>query len=218
MTIKEAIGEKITSWSDNSTRLAKEAVLHHHMNKSEVENIVQLRGYKECLNISPEKEGESELSKSDVAATKKRWRFYLEFSPYGELTRLIDRYRAWHQYLPEAFLWQVFDSLALAILAKAELATDPKKLPRPNNCTANDRIIHFDIKPDNNFLGYDEPFNATTSEKYGGMTQLEGKKRTLYPIIKLGDSGIVELVGGFRMQIIRIACGGWAHPSTKLPK
>ena len=196
MAIKEAIGEKLNSWSGHSTRLAKEAVVHHHMNKSEIENIVQLRGYKEYFNIPPEKEGESELSESDVAATKKRWRFYLEFSPYGELTRLIDRYRAWQQYLPEAFLWHVFDSLALAILAKAELATDPGKLPRGNHCTANDRIIHFDIKPDNIFLGYQEPFNATTSKNYGGLTQFEGKKQTLYPIIKLGDFGIAEFVGG----------------------
>lgn len=196
MAIKDAGGEKDSSWSARSTRLAKEAVLHHHMNKSEVENFVQLRRYKECLDLPLGKESEGDLSQSDNKATMPRWRFYLEFSPYGELSRLMDRYRAWHQYLPEAFLWHVFDSLALVLLTKAELATDPEGLPRPNNYTANDRMLHFDIKPDNIFLGYQQPFNATTKEKHGGLTQFEGKKRTIYPIIKLGDFGVAELVGG----------------------
>jgi len=196
MAIKDARGQKDSSWSTRSTRLAKEAVLHHHINESEVENFVQLRRYKECLDTPPGKGSDSDLSKSDSKATMTRWRFYLEFSPNGELSRLMDRYRAWHQYLPEAFLWHVFDSLALTLLTKAELATDPEKLPRPNSYTANDRILHFDIKPDNIFLGYQQPFNATTSEKHGGLTQFEGKKRTIYPIIKLGDFGVAELVGG----------------------
>lgn len=218
MAIKESKVVETGVWLKKPKGLATEAVLHHHMNKSEVENIVQLRGYKEMSNAPPEHPGEGDLPKGYNKQANVLWRFYLEFSPHGELSRLMDRYRAWNQYLPEAFLWHVFDSLALALLTKAELPTDLDELPKTDIYTEEDRIIHFDIKPDNIFLGYAQPFNVMSANKFGGLTQLGGSKRTLYPIIKLGDFGIADLVGGVEDENNPKVLWGMGTPFYQAPE
>jgi len=218
MAIKETKIEMNSVWLDRPKRLAKEAVLHHHLNRTGVENFVQLRGYKEILHAPPEHPGNGDLPKSYDTEENRLWRFYLEFAPYGELSRLIDRYRAWNRYLPEAFLWHVFDSLALALLAKDELPTDPDELPTAGAYTEYDRVLHFDIKPDNIFLGYEQPFEVDATEKHGGMTQLEGETRTIYPIIKLGDFGIAELVGGKEDEVNPKALWGSGTRFYKAPE
>jgi len=218
MAVKETKVQENGAWFDKPKRLAKEAVLHHHMNKSEIENIIQLRGYKEVLNARPEHPGHGNLPKSFDMEENKLWRFYLEFSPHGELSRLMDRYRAWNQYLPEAFLWHVFDSLALALVAKAELPTDPNELPDNTYYKEDDRIIHFDIKPENIFLGYTQPFSGVSAKKYGGMAQLGGKKTALYPLVKLGDFGIADLVGGVEDNTNPYVLWGAGTPFYKAPE
>lgn len=101
------------------------------------------------------------------------WRFYLEYAPYGNLENLRSRYRAFHRYMPEHFLWHVYNSLAKAILALHDVSDD------------GDYILHADIKPDNVFLGYEEVYDQSMAT--GGLRTGE------YPTIKLGDFGCATM-------------------------
>lgn len=104
------------------------------------------------------------------------WRFYLEYAPYGNLGNLASRYRAFNRYLPELFLWHVFNSLSKAVL---ELETYKDK----NKC-----LYHLDIKPHNIFLGYE----GTRSQDPAVTGGLDGET-VGYPSVKLGDFGIAML-------------------------
>ena len=121
-------------------------------------DIVHLRDFKAHLGQEP---------KNEV------WRFYLEYAPHGNLENLRLRYRAFHRYMPEHFLWHVFNSLAKAISALDDVPDD------------RDYIIHADIKPDNVFLGYKEIYDQ--SKPTGGLRTGE------YPTIKLGDFGCARM-------------------------
>lgn len=107
LAIKEATPQRLDLWDLNAadqTRLpvlqakqllASEAVVQSHLNSSNIENLVHLRGFK-TINTAG-----TDTSLPEAP----RWKLYTEYAPYGELKRLIDLYRAWNKYLPEVFLW-----------------------------------------------------------------------------------------------------------------
>lgn len=122
-------------------------------------DIVHLRDFK--IHLAPQGEVMNTL------------RFYLEFAPYGDLSSLVDRYRAFHRYLPEKFLWHVFNSLAHAVDAMHR--------------TRDNRVgVNKDIKLLNIFLGYED---VRADANGGGLRQ-----DSPYPCIKLGDFGLAEFV------------------------
>jgi hypothetical protein len=60
--------------------LASEAAIMEQLNKKNSENIVYLKGFK---------------LHEDQQKGKATWRFYFEYCPYGDISRLQRRYRAW---------------------------------------------------------------------------------------------------------------------------
>jgi len=110
---------------------------------------------------------------------KKLWRFYMELAPYGELYGLLHRYCYLNRFLPEAFLWHVFDSLAEAAQVMANCST--QDLPPGNKGPkyASDRLVNFDIKTPNIFLGYAEhrQSNRFWSTRYGGTRKYDSSRR-----------------------------------------
>lgn len=118
-----------------------------------------------------------------------QWRFYLELAPFGDLYNLLWKYRFWNQYLPEPFLWHVFDSLAEAAvkLRHCDWANMPSLRNPPGPPHDSDQMVHFDIKPDNIFLSY--PDHSSNHHQQGGSTS-GGSKKYDYPVIKLGDHGL----------------------------
>ncbi len=97
----------------------------------------------------------------------RKHRLYMEFCPYGDLRRLIKRYRAWRfvnpywvirmersaliprarrQYLPEPFLWDAFHGLTQAMLCLRQRNTS---LPVRELSDRDTEIVHRDVKPDN---------------------------------------------------------------------
>lgn len=139
----------------------------------EMIDIVHLRDFKCHMNQTDLLD--VQRSESGIA-----WRYYLEYAPYGDLENLRMRYRAFHRYLPELFLWHVFDSLARAIVVLEDLR-DLRNRTKP----LGKYMTHCDIKPQNIFLGYEEHHDED------GPTG--GLKDGRYPTIKLGDFGLAEL-------------------------
>lgn len=102
-------------------------------------------------------------------------RHYLEYAPYGTLSNLLAKYKASNRYLPELFLWHLFNSLAKALVILEQ--------GHPNR--GNNFVVHFDIKPDNIFLGYE----ATKTRDPARTGGLDGEVLN-YPSIKLADFGL----------------------------
>ena len=59
---------------------------------------------------------------------RESYKLYLEFCEYGDLDRLIERFRAWNKKIPEAFIWHVAECLTRACygLTTGTLYGDPK--------------------------------------------------------------------------------------------
>ncbi|KAL8786133.1 MAG: hypothetical protein Q9195_008337 [Heterodermia aff. obscurata] len=113
---------------------------------------------------------------------------YIEYCDRGNLQDLLNKYINYnkeydyehhpYEYIPEAFLWEVFRSMASA-LAYLHFGVDPDDLDNP---PAIDKrwpyILHRDIKPDNILL-------KSTS---GGRDSREGSSSG-YPTVVLADFG-----------------------------
>ena len=83
--VLEETAVKQTKWSASMALksepfLAKEAAIMQQLNKRNSDNIVYLKGFK---MFQEEKKN------------KATWRFYFEYCPYGDLSRLQKRYKAW---------------------------------------------------------------------------------------------------------------------------
>lgn len=160
-------------------------------------DIVHLRDYKASVYGTPSLDA---LGREVNAYTDYAWRYYLEYAPYGDLENLRARYRAFHRYLPELFLWHVFNSLA-----KAVHVLEKKQRAWPDAFKDGEYVVHADIKPKNIFLGYEElerpeetPLDSERLEEpieceqphfqSGGLQNPEDIP--IYPSIKLGDFGL----------------------------
>ncbi|KXS99603.1 hypothetical protein AC579_5769 [Pseudocercospora musae] len=104
-------------------------------------------------------------------ATRPGYRIYMEFCSGGDLWALFTNYWPRNQnFMPEPFLWAVFDSLVTAgLLMEGAHLRDAAR-------TIWDEIIHGDMKPDNVFI------SDNTSATFRG-----------FPLAKLGDFGIATI-------------------------
>jgi serine/threonine protein kinase len=143
--------------------LAREAVIMQQLNDVERRtnegtnnNILRLRSFKNFPSAG-------------------RSRFYLEYAPYGDLYKLMYSYRAWDTYLPEEFLWHIFCSFANAAVLMETGPFTHLEDREPIQWS----IIHFDIKPDNIFLGRRD----------------ERAMPADFPAIKVADFGLADLTG-----------------------
>lgn len=142
--------------------LSREAAIMKQVNEAEkshfgrYKNIVRLRNFKHF-------------------PAPNKWRFYLEYAPYGDLWKLTYLYRSWNAYFPEEFLWHVFHNLAKAAVVMDEGPfTDLETGEQVNRS-----ITHYDIKPDNIYMGKSEATATFTN----------------YPVVKLADFGLAMLTG-----------------------
>ncbi len=146
---------------DRDSRLAREAVIMKQLNDAERlefgtnSNILRLRSFKNFPSAG-------------------RWRFYLEYA-YGDLYKLINSYRAWNTHLPEEFLWHVFNSLAKAAVVMEKGPFTNLESQDPTKWS----ITHFDIKPENTYLGKPDKDGLCPS----------------YPTIKVADFGLAQMTG-----------------------
>lgn len=97
-------------------------------------------------------------------------------------------YKAFNRYLPELFLWHVFDSLATALCA-LDFKDDPHF-----RRMALVHILHLDVKPQNILLGYEDAYDKRRIGRLRNLAlQGDGAKQLpLYPSIKLADFRLAE--------------------------
>lgn len=147
---------------DRDPRLAREAVIMHQLNIAEQrrvhapKHILRLRSFKHFPSA-------------------RRWRFFLEYAPHGDLHKLLYAYRAWDTYFPEEFLWHVFHSLAKAATIMEEGPFTHLESGDPIDWS----VIHLDLKPENLYLA--QPDSVASFPNY--------------PTIKVADFGLSELTG-----------------------
>lgn len=146
--------------------LAKEAFLHSQLTTNDRDRcIVPLRRYKYYAHM-------------------RQCRLYMEYAPYGSLETLRIRYRAWDRFLPELFLWCIFEKLVQASLLMRTCPGEWEPM-RPNNALDQPDqerfILHLDIKPDNIFIMERERLHH------------QSRKLPLLPLIQLGDFGLAAV-------------------------
>ncbi|KXS99124.1 hypothetical protein AC578_3534, partial [Pseudocercospora eumusae] len=99
------------------------------------------------------------------------YRIYMEFCSGGDLwTQFRDFWPSSQTFMPEPYLWAIFDSLVTAgLLMEGDHLRDAAR-------TLWDQIVHGDMKPDNVFL------SENNSATFRG-----------FPLAKLGDFGLATL-------------------------
>ncbi|KAL9576186.1 MAG: hypothetical protein Q9212_007313, partial [Teloschistes hypoglaucus] len=118
-------------------------------------------------------------------------RIYMEYAPYGDLYRLISKYRAKKRLIPEPFIWDVFWRLSKACLAMAN-----SRCGRDHpHCG---EWVHLDIKPDNGqfivsqirggfFFGRGNLFLTSISVFLAEKGDWDNDSYPFYATAKLGD-------------------------------
>ncbi|KAL8868594.1 MAG: hypothetical protein Q9174_004889 [Haloplaca sp. 1 TL-2023] len=137
-------------------------------------------------------------------------RIYSEYCEFGDLNRLIAKYRIKGHYFPEPFIWETFHHLAVALqaLGKGPTPRLPNDADNPDN-ELKTLWLHRDIKPDNVFLAAGESF--------------EKDSVPVYPRAKLGDFGGCKATGeGVGMpsnpwQLKGMGTEGYKAPEQKMP-
>lgn len=144
--------------------LTQEAALQSELNNRDCRNVLVLRNFK-------------------YYDTEGKYRHYFEFCPHGDLDRLKSRYRAYGRYLPELFLWHLFQALAAAV---REMSHGTWRSPVDNSELGNNwYMLHMDLKPAQIFLGYQPPIVP-------GIDPGTPPPRWTYPTIKMSDFGLAS--------------------------
>ena len=133
--------------SNPKRKLTAEAVIHRDINTQHPDVSPHLRGYKFIQDSGP---------------GSGRYRFYLEYCPYGSIDHLIRLYRCWDTFLPETFIWHVFYHLANACEALRDCPLADSVYLKwgeirggPFHDVREDLYcLHMDMKPGNFLLGY----------------------------------------------------------------
>ena len=147
-------------------KLAKEAFIQSQLTTHDQNHcVVALKGYKYYANLQ-------------------QCRLYMEYAPHQSLITIGMRYWSFDKYLPELWLWCIFEKLVEACNLMRECPgkwhpMDPNApRDRPN---ASNFIIHCDIKPQNIFVFDRQPL------------QDRSKKLPQIPLVKLGDFGLAQV-------------------------
>jgi len=134
-TVLDSIAIKQQEYSaTDENGLSYEARLMQHLNGANCKNIIKLRCFRDHQ-------------------LEKRWRYYLEFAPFGNLHDLKINYMAWNTYLPEEFLWHVFHGLATAGLQLGDTEYLGYRDGEGYALREDHYMLHFDLKPQNVGLG-----------------------------------------------------------------
>ena len=165
-------------WMNN---LAREAYIQSQLTSQDQHNcIVPLKGYK-------------------YYAAMRQCRLYMEYAPHGTLETIGKRFWASERYLPELWLWCVFEKLAEACFL---MRTCPTNWERMQPLQARDQrstakfILHCDIKPGNIFLYDRQPMRERS------------RKLPQVPIVKLGDFGLAQVTTRTAFNNPRMLTGG----------
>ncbi|KIW92513.1 uncharacterized protein Z519_06360 [Cladophialophora bantiana CBS 173.52] len=154
-------------------RILTEAAIHSDINARHPGVSPHLRKYKFISHATRGQKG--------------RYRFYLEYCPYGNLHHLGRLYRCWNTYLPEVFIWHVFYSLAKACEALRNTPPLNSKAIKEEyfENLVHDELfcLHLDWKPENILLGYPhegEEYPSALLNDYGismYTTSKEGQRQ-----------------------------------------
>ncbi len=145
--------------------LAKEAFIQSQLTSNDQDDcIVPLKGYKYYHHLQ-------------------QCRLYMGYAPHGSLEAIRTRYRAFDRFLPELWLWCVFENLVEACLLMRNcpaqwqpMSNQARDQPRPFKF-----IVHCDIKPSNIFVYERQPMHDPS------------KKLPKLPRVKLGDFGLAQV-------------------------
>ncbi|KAK5137948.1 hypothetical protein LTR08_005744 [Meristemomyces frigidus] len=111
-----------------------------------------------------------------VSDPTRTYSLYMEYCPFGDLAGMIRRYTEADEYIPEPFLWYVFQTLAEAGIAmergSQSLIASVRRWPADRYGKVDWEIVHRDLKPANVFL-------ATNATQFSD-----------YPTPMLGDFGL----------------------------
>jgi serine/threonine protein kinase len=117
----------------------------------------------------------------------RRQRLYLEFCPHGDINRIRSRYMLYDQWLPELWVWCIFEQLCEGLLVLQQPAHHTTVMAGHGETWAEDPperetmyVIHCDLKP-NNILACD-----------GNGKYLAEVDIAIYPEAQLGDFGVAH--------------------------
>ncbi|KAK4921969.1 hypothetical protein LTR66_016634, partial [Elasticomyces elasticus] len=86
-----------------------------------------------------------------------QWKFYLAYEPYGDLSRLRVRYKAFGQYFPELFMWQIFLQMLTPLVKFADGENNKWRITKNTQYwgfkPSYAYLLHHDLKPNNVLLG-----------------------------------------------------------------
>jgi serine/threonine protein kinase len=167
-------GGEFSAWV-GSNEMSNEAFFQSQLNSADQDDVfVKLRRYK-YYSFGP------------------HCRLYMELAANGDLWTLRERYRAFDKYIPELWLWHIFETLALACITMEQCPKnwEPMFESDEDQPGPTKYILHCDIKPENIFI-FD-----TTYHKVPKVRNTDFKTYDLnfpaLPKIKLGDFGLTEV-------------------------
>ena len=136
---------------------------------------------------------------------------YLEYASHGNLLNVTQRYLLKHKYLPELFIWSVFEMLAETadLMRRCPGQWQPLFQDQPGNLNRNGQdpnkfILALDVKPEN-ILIFDR------SEVLGAAHP----RLPRLPVVKLADFGLTKVFGPMmpvQHQALQAGTDGYIPP------